>query len=136
MTSPPVTAHDHGGAIKDAYVRRCRLLRVVDGDTQHLLIDYGYRMRGEHAIRLLGVDCPEIYSGTREEKARGQAAKQFAMDWYRQQSHDVNPEWPFWIASEKADSFGRWLGDVYSARGEHLAAALLDAGHAVPWAKP
>jgi endonuclease YncB( thermonuclease family) len=101
---------------------------VVDGDTQHLAIDYGYRMSGEHSIRLLGIDCPEINRGTIEEKARGQAAKQFARDWYHQ--HSSGAEWPLWIASEKADSFGRWLGDVFSDSGAHLSDDLLAAGHA------
>lgn len=114
----------------DPYIRRCRLLRVVDGDTQHLVIDYGFRMSGEHSIRLLGIDCPETNRGTPEEKAKGQQAKRYAMDWYRLHSSDAeDPDWPLWISSEKADSFGRWLGDVFSSAGAHLSDDLRAAGH-------
>lgn len=46
-------------APSDAFVRKARLLKVVDGDTLRLEIDLGFGTRLAHDIRLLGVDTPE-----------------------------------------------------------------------------
>ena len=37
--------------------------------------------------------------------------------------------------TRKADSFGRWLADLHNEAGESLSTALLEAGHAVPYAR-
>lgn len=43
----------------DAFIRRCRLIKIVDGDTLRLEIDCGFGARITHDIRLTGVDTPE-----------------------------------------------------------------------------
>ncbi len=132
MTPPPITAHDE-------YVRRARLLRVVDGDTQHLTVDLGYRRYSDEAVRLLGIDTPEINSGNDEEKTRGRAARDFVIFWYDEaqqqgaQRMADDPRWPLHLRSYKSDNFGRWLGEITNAHGESLADALLSVGLAVKW---
>ena len=44
-------------------------------------------------------------------------------------------EYMFTIESQKADSFGRWIGDIKNLEGESLSQALLDNGHAVEYRK-
>ena len=124
--------------MKDAYWRRFRLLRIVDGDTIHATVDLGFRCTTEQAIRLLGIDTPELHGHGAEEAAKAQAAKEFVEDWAREHRH-VSPgwmvPWPYLLRSEKGDSFGRWLGVVECAEGHVLNDDLLAAGHAVPYRK-
>lgn len=127
--------------MKDPYVRKCRLLRVVDGDTAHMEIDLGYRNFAQHSIRFLGIDCHEIYRGTEEEKKKGQKAKAYVEKWF--QHHMIaNPgegiigSYMFLIRSEKADSFGRYLGEIWNWDGKFcLNEELLRNGLAKPWGK-
>lgn len=49
------------------YHYRARLLRVIDGDTVHATIDYGFDQRGDYTLRLEGLDAPE--RGTEEGSA-------------------------------------------------------------------
>lgn len=58
------------------YEYRCRVVRVLDGDTVLAEIDLGFRISYRTPIRLAGLDAPELHRGTPDEKARGLAAKQ------------------------------------------------------------
>lgn len=116
--------------MKDPYIRKCKLIRVVDGDTVILRIDLGYKCFTEHSIRLLGVDTPELRSKDPDERMRAQDAKSFVKDWFRSHGQDLV------IRSEKSDSFGRWLGDIScSSCKSNLGGRLLELGHAEPYEK-
>lgn len=86
--------------------------RVVDGDTIDLLVDMGFHMTATLRFRVLGIDTPEIRRGTDEEKVAGQAAKARVEELMK---HAVEEKglWPIRVRTEKADSFGRWLADIY-----------------------
>lgn len=60
------------------YEYRCKILKVVDGDTVDVDIDLGFGvwMRGER-IRLFGVDTPESRTRDKAEKVCGLYAKEF-----------------------------------------------------------
>lgn len=97
--------------------------RVVDGDTVDLVLDVGFYLTTALRFRVLGVDTPE----------RGQPGYAEAADFTRA-----------WLAepraltahTRKADSFGRWLVDVTREEdGSSLSAALLEAGHTVPYSR-
>ncbi len=112
---------------------RSKLVRVVDGDTYYMLIDLGFRTRGEHSIRLWGLDTPEL-RGTEEEKVRGRAAKQFVIDWFKTHRHpetEGNQPWPFKLHTQKdKTSFNRYIGEIYCAAwGHDLRYDLQQAGH-------
>lgn len=82
--------------------------RVVDGDTVDLRIDLGFHMGALLRFRILGLDTPE----------RGQPgwaeATQTARDWLAGRTLRAS--------TSKADSFGRWLADVYDpTTAENLA---------------
>lgn len=94
-------------------------VRVVDGDTVDLRIDLGFYLTAALRFRLLGVDTPE----------RGQPGWAEATDFARQW---IAARTTLRVQTHKSDSFGRWLGDLYSG-DEHLHRALIDAGHGVSY---
>jgi endonuclease YncB( thermonuclease family) len=110
------------------------LRRVVDGDTFDLALsmtvttDIGFHIiettthTTVQRVRLLGVDCPDSRdSGFRE-------ATRFTAGWLEEHAGTLR------CRTVKSDSFGRYLGDIYSTRTlKSLNVALLNAGHAVEW---
>lgn len=122
--------------MRDHYWRACAVLRVVDGDTVDLEIDLGFRTYAEHRVRLLGIDAPEL-RGPRAQPVPARAAMRFADDWLREHAPHGGGRPPhrfaFNLRSEKADSFGRYLGLVECRDGHSLTEALLEAGHARRW---
>jgi endonuclease YncB( thermonuclease family) len=100
-------------------------------------IDLGFHVTAEVSVRLLGVNTSEIRAKDPKERLKAENAKLFAEKWFS--SNTITPpeadpfrEWPFVIQTSKGDSFGRWLGRVWSRRnGDELNQALLDSGHAV-----
>ena len=60
------------------YEYRCKIIKVVDGDTVDVDIDLGFGiwMRGER-IRLFGIDTPESRTRDKAEKVCGLYAKKF-----------------------------------------------------------
>ena len=107
------------------YVYRATLLRVVDGDTYDLDVDVGFNLSYSARFRLYGFDTPELRSGGDFEKERAGEAKRFATCWFKARN-------PIYIRTYKADSFGRWLAQVF---GEHdnLGDMLVDKELATVW---
>lgn len=109
--------------MRDAYWRKCRMERVVDGDTMQVVIDVGFRLQIEERIRLLGVNAPEMRT------AEGPLAKAWANEWFLVHTHQPM-RWPFMLRTEKSDSFDRWLGVIECCEGHVLNDDLLTTGHA------
>ena len=95
------------------YEYRCKIDRVVDGDTVDVDIDLGFGiwLRKER-IRLYGIDTPECRTRDLEEKKYGLAAKSFVQDLLPVGSMQT-------LRTRKDDKgkFGRILGEfvVYDA---------------------
>ncbi len=115
--------------MRDAYWRQARVDSVTDGDTLRMTIDLGFRCYAEHAIRLLGVDTPELRG---EGKEAGQMARSFVCEWVMEHAHEGH-EWPYYLHTRKADSFGRYLGIVCCREGHVLNSDLITSGNATPW---
>lgn len=106
------------------------LIRAVDGDTFDLTVekrmDFGFYLhdnkRWSTRFRLLGINAPE------SRAYGGPDAAYYATAWITAAvGSDVLRGQTF-----KADSFGRWLIDLYRTdTGEHLADAMIAAGHGV-----
>lgn len=109
--------------MQDAYIRRAKLVRVIDGDTCEVEIDLGFLLTKRERVRVLGVNCPEMKGAT---KAAGQAAKEFAVQWFA----DRSAEFVVRTVKDKEDSFGRFLAEIVSG-DDSLGADLLAHGHAV-----
>lgn len=112
---------------------KAQLLEITDGDTVKLTIDNGFFNREVHAIRLRGVNTPEIFTKDAEEKARGQVAKEIVQDWFNEANVCRELEmtdWPLILVTQKdKQTFNRYIGDVYCVCGEWLNEYLRKAGY-------
>jgi endonuclease YncB( thermonuclease family) len=111
----------------DAFVRRARLVEVLDGDTYRLDIDCGFDTWRRVDVRLRGIDCPE--RGT----DRGQLAKRHARALLMTASA-FGDDSSIVVQTQRtktgADvrSFVRYVADVW-VDGVPLAETLRAAGH-------
>lgn len=105
----------------DLYKYNAVITNVVDGDTVDATIDVGFGFQTQQRLRLLGINCPEMHGAAH---LAGQAAKDYTI------SRALNKS--VVIQTHKHDSFGRWLATVW-VDGDSLNAAILAAGHAIPF---
>ncbi len=89
--------------IKEDFVRSATVRRIIDGDTYEVLIDDGRQHYSVEQLRLLRMDTPEVRDETKEA---GLEAKAFVQNILTVGKEIV-------IQTEKDDSFGRYLAEVY-----------------------
>ena len=110
------------------YEYRCKISRVVDGDTVDVDIDLGFGVwLHKERVRVLGIDTPESRTRDKEEKKYGLAAKAFVKDFFR--IGDVV------LTTKKYDAkgkFGRILGD-FKCNGRTLSKVMIEMHHAVEY---
>ena len=88
------------------YEYRCKILRVVDGDTVDVDIDLGFGIwMHKERIRLHGIDTPESRTRDLEEKKYGLLAKQQIESFMPRGSMQT-----LLTVKDKAGKFGRILG--------------------------
>ena len=113
-----------------AYVYSCVVVEWIDGDTVVLDIDLGFRLTRRDAVRLFGVNTPELRSKDPAEREKAAAAKAFveglAPPGTRLLAHSHKPHRP-------EERYGRWLADVTLADGRSVADELVRNGVAVKW---
>lgn len=106
-----------------------QIIRVVDGDTLHTLLDVGWgiilRPRGLHGaagtIRAMYADG-RPYDAPEVSTARGKEARLYAQGL-------MLPGQELEVGSHGLDDFGRTLGSVLLADGRDWAAAMTEAGY-------
>lgn len=111
------------------WVYRAAPVRAVDGDTIVVIVDVGFGLHlhpgneGAH-LRLLRVDTPE------RAEPNWIDATTFTAAWLA----EAGAGWSLTIQTERADSFGRYLAEVWRiADGANLSDDLLASGLAVPY---
>ena len=63
------------------YEYRCKIVKIIDGDTVDVDIDLGFGVwMRKQRIRMYGIDTPESRTRDKEEKRYGLAAKRFLTD--------------------------------------------------------
>ena len=63
------------------YEYKCKILRVVDGDTVDIDIDLGFGVwLHKERVRMMGIDTPESRTRDETEKAFGLASKLFLLE--------------------------------------------------------
>ncbi len=114
------------------YEYRCKLRKVVDGDTVDIDIDLGFGVwLQDERVRLYGVDTPESRTRDLEEKKYGLAAKEYVENF-------LDDEW-LTLKTKEYDSkgkFGRILGELWrtsSYADKSLNDYLVEKHHAVPY---
>ena len=114
------------------YEYKCKLRRVVDGDTVDIDIDLGFDIwLTNQRVRLYGVDTPESRTRDKEEKKYGLAAKAYVEKF-------LDDEWLTLKTAEfnAVGKFGRILGSLYrtsSFADQSLNEYLIEKHHAVPY---
>ena len=88
------------------YEYRCKIVRVVDGDTVDVDIDLGFGVwLHKERVRLHGIDTPESRTRDLEEKKYGLLAKQMIKNFM-----PVGSMQTLVTTKDKAGKFGRILG--------------------------
>ena len=89
------------------YEYKCRIDRVIDGDTVDVDIDLGFGvwLRKER-VRMYGIDTPESRTRDLEEKKYGLAAKAFVLAFL-----PVDSEQTLRTRKDGKGKFGRILGE-------------------------
>ena len=117
------------------YEYKCKIERVIDGDTVDVSIDLGFGIwLYNERVRIMGIDTPESRTRDKVEKKFGLAAKNRLKSLLGK-----NPVLKTQISKKGEDmrgKFGRVLGDfdVYCAKTDAWRPAtqiLVEEGHAV-----
>ena len=114
------------------YTYRCKLCRVIDGDTIVVDLDLGFGVwLHNQYLRLYGINTPEIRG---EERPAGLAARRFVIDALAEDAAgDVPGIVIDTIKSSNKGKFGRWLAIVWYSHGvnwTNLNDELVNTGHA------
>ena len=104
---------------------KCKLVRVVDGDTVDVDIDLGFGVwLRKQSIRLYGIDKPESRTSDPIEKVYGNAAKDFLVKWTGAGELRIKTH------IDAKGKFGRILGELWTF-DTNINQTLVDNHHAV-----
>lgn len=110
------------------YEYRCKILRVIDGDTVDVDIDLGFGVwLHKERVRLFGIDTPESRTRDLEEKKYGLAAKAFV-----EKQMPVGSDQILQTQKDKTGKFGRILG-VFIVNNRNLNELMIQEHHAVSY---
>ena len=109
---------------------RCKLTRVVDGDTIDVNLDLGFNVWHKARVRMLGIDTPEKRTRNLEEKVLGLASTARLKELLNGKIVEIE-------CSKEKGKFGRVLGIVWTIDKEgnriNCNNQLIEEGHARPY---
>jgi len=111
------------------YEYRCKILRVIDGDTADVDIDLGFGVwLHKERVRFHGIDTPESRTRDKVEKKYGLAAKAFVQKHLPKGSMQT-------LVTQKdgTGKFGRILGKFKLEDGTILNELMIQKYHAVAY---
>ena len=113
------------------YQYKCKIIKVLDGDTVDIDLDLGFKIiLANQRVRMAGVDTPESRTTIVEEKVRGQLSKKKLAEKLPVGSWQI-------IETQKPDSnddkFGRILGVFILEDGTRVNDWLIQNNYAVPY---
>lgn len=115
------------------YEYKCKILRVVDGDTVDVDIDLGFGVwLKKERVRMMGIDTPESRTRDKVEKKFGLAAKAFVKSKMPIGSMQVLKTEIDKSGEDKKGKFGRILGD-FLIDEDRLTDIMVSEGHAVAY---
>lgn len=120
------------------YEYKCKILKIVDGDTVDVDIDLGFGiwLRNER-VRIMGIDTPESRTSNKEEKVFGLLAKDKLK--YLLPTGSTQNLKTFKDNSTGEDAkgkFGRILGDFiinHNGKSALVTEVMISEGHAVAY---
>jgi len=104
------------------YEYSVELIRVIDGDTVHLMIDLGLDVKVSTKCRLFGINAPEMNTQA------GKDAKAFLAEQLARRD-----KWTANTIKDKREKYGRYLVSLTDPLGvfECVNDSMIQAGHAV-----
>jgi micrococcal nuclease len=115
------------------YEYKCKILRVVDGDTVDVDIDLGFGMwMHKERVRMMGIDTPESRTRDKVEKAFGLASKDRLKELLPIGSISVLKTEIDRSGEDSRGKFGRVLGD-FIIEDKRATEILVEEGHAVAY---
>ena len=110
------------------YEYKCKLVRVVDGDTVDIDIDLGFGVwLRKQRIRMYGIDTPESRTSDDVEKIYGLAAKEFLVKWTNSGALSLK------TFKDGKGKYGRILGELWYGGEHNINQLLIDNHHAVKY---
>jgi micrococcal nuclease len=95
------------------YEYRCKVLKVVDGDTVDVDIDLGFGIvLKDERVRLMGIDTPESRTRDKVEKVFGNASKKRLKEMLDNKSGPILKTQINKKGEDMKGKFGRILGDL------------------------
>ena len=109
------------------YEYKCKILRVVDGDTVDVDVDLGFStVLKKQRVRMMGIDTPESRTRDLEEKFYGKQSKAHLE--FLLAEGDVE------LQSHGKGKFGRILGELFVGDSTYsINQQMIDEHHAVPY---
>ena len=105
---------------------KCKILRIVDGDTVDVDIDLGFGVwLHKERVRMNGIDTPESRTSDKEEKVYGMLSKNFVKD-----TLPIGSMQTLRTHKDKTGKFGRILGD-FLIENKSLGDIMVDKSLAV-----
>ena len=115
------------------YEYKCKVLRVVDGDTVDVDIDLGFGMwMHKERVRMMGIDTPESRTRDKVEKTFGLASKARLKELLPIGSISVLKTEIDRSGEDSRGKFGRVLGD-FIVEDKRATEILVEEGHAVAY---
>jgi len=114
--------------MKDDYLRRAIVVRVVDGDTIDVDVDLGFKITTHQRLRLARIDAPEVRG---KERPEGLKAKNFV-----ESMLNMNGDGLIYIQTFKSGKYGRYIAEVWfrdAGKWHNLSDTMMDAGMAEPY---
>ena len=109
---------------------KCKMVRVVDGDTVDVDIDLGFGVwLHKERVRMFGIDTPESRTRDLEEKKYGLAAKKFLTGMLDDEGGIILK-----THKDKTGKFGRILGELWRTTNyadQSINNYMIDKHHAV-----
>ena len=112
------------------YEYKCKVKRVVDGDTVDIVLNLGFNVLHAVRVRLAGIDTPECRTRDLDEKARGKLAKEFLKNWLSQE-HEKKKIVIKTFKKSKG-KFGRALAEIW-VNDVNVNEDIIECYHAVPY---
>lgn len=116
------------------YEYRCKVTKVIDGDTVDVDIDLGFDiiLRDER-VRIMGIDTPESRTRDKVEKKFGLASKARLKELIGGKSGPILKTQINKKGEDMRGKFGRILGDFVTDDGRMVTDILVEEGHAVAY---
>ena len=121
------------------YEYRCKVLKIVDGDTVDVDIDLGFGivLKNER-VRVMGIDTPESRTRDKVEKQFGLAAKKRLKEMLDNKSGPILKTQINKKGEDMKGKFGRILGDFTVYHGptdswRMVTEIMVEEGHAVAY---